>query len=227
MNFLEFIYNLIPKEQAAVNNENSYHIGDLAHKYEASNRGSGFISKGASWGDPGGISYGSYQIETRKGTMAAYLAVNDAYTKQLVKLVVNSDSFMRKWRELSLNDPQGFQQSQFNFLCNKKGGYNDAITYAKKLGWADNFAMQSAIFSTSNQSGGWKLGIFNRAGITNSDSAIVQINKLYDARASYFKELSSLTNTIKKNIMQQRCGKNLDMSNYIGSNERTDCLGLL
>ncbi len=73
----------------------------------------------------------------------------------------------------------------------------------------------SAIFSTSNQSGGWRK-IFDAAKIDKFDDIDVQINKLYDARAAYFNGLSSLNATIKKNIIQQRTVL-----------ERKDCLHLL
>ncbi len=51
--------------------------------------------------------------------------------------------------------------------------------------------------------------------------------KIYDARAVYFKSLSSLSQIVKKSIMQNRCGKNLDLSDYGEENERTDCLKLI
>lgn len=196
----------------------SYKVGDLAEKYETGEKGPGFISNGASWGDPGGDSYGSYQLETKKGTMQEYLkGVNDPFVNELKILKINSTSFKTKWAQLAAKDPIGFQQSQFNFLANKKNGFYDAIKYAKSLGWAtNNTALQAAIFSTSNQSGGWKIGIFDKANIKANDDIKDQINKLYDARAAYFNGLSSLSSSIRKNILQART-----------INERKDCLKLL
>lgn len=203
----------------------TYHIADLAEKYETSNKGPGYISNGAAWGDPGGDSYGSYQIETKKGTMAEYLRTKDMFTKELNKYTMNSKEFKQCWTNLAKQYPEQFQQSQFDFLCKKPNGYNDAIAYAKKTGFsADNFAVQSAVFSTSNQSGGWKK-IFDAAQIKVTDTIATQLTKLYTARAKYFKSLS-LTANIKTNIMKQRCGFNLDMTLYSGANERVDCLNL-
>lgn len=205
----------------------TYHIADLAEKYETSNRGPGYISNGSQWGDPGGDSYGSYQIETKQGTMAAYLKTDDMFTKALRSYPMNSREFKNCWTELATNFPEQFQQSQFDFLCKKANGYNDAIAYAKKIGMMyNNFAMQSAVFSTSNQSGGWKI-IFNNAGIKATDDITAQLNKLYYARAKYFKGLSSLSTKIKEAIMQQRCGRELDFSVYAGRNELGDCLRLI
>lgn len=181
-------------------------IGDLAAKYETSGKGVGFISTGMGGKDPGGISYGNYQLETKKGTMQAYLKSKESgtYGAALRQFTVNSTNFKNKWKQLAKDDPEGFNYSQFLYLANKPNGYNDAIKYAEKLGWnTDNFAMQSAIYSTVNQSGGWKTGIFSKAGIKKSDSLLVQLNKLYDARADYFRRIR-LDPVVKRNIIKNR-----------------------
>lgn len=193
----------------------SYKIGELAAKYETSNKGPGYISNGSAWGDPGGDSYGSYQLESKLGTLQSYLNSGDAYTKQLKGLLINSRDFKKKWVEIAIQDPEGFQQSQFDFLCNKPGGYNDAYRFACAMGWAsESFALQSAMFSISNQSGRWKTRIFTPSGIDVSDSVVEQINKLYDARAAYFKVIK-LPEKVRKSILQSRT-----------IDERKDCLKL-
>lgn len=192
----------------------TYNIGDLAEKYETPNRGVGYISEGNKWGDPGGDSYGAYQIETNKGTMKAYLNYKDKYTAELRKFVVNSQGFKDKWKELANKDPHGFQQSQFDFIATHS--YYPAIADAKNRGWPVNsFALQSAIFSTSNQSGGWKNGIHAKAGIKAGDDLVTVINKYYDAREAYFRSLS-LSNNIKRNIIKSRT-----------VDERADCIALV
>jgi len=191
-------------------------VGDLAIKYEVGNRGVGYISNGSSWGDPGGDSYGPYQLETKKGTMQAYLKRNDKFTEALSKYQINSEDFKASWRALAQQDPNGFKKSQFDFLAEKKEGYYDAIDCARKLGWdVDNFALCSAIFSTSNQSGGWRRGIFMPSGINKNDDIKTQINKLYDARAAYFKKIK-LPQNVRSSIIKSRT-----------IDERKDCLKLI
>lgn len=181
-------------------------IGKLTAKYETGNKGPGFISDGESWGDPGGTSYGSYQLESKLGTLQSYLKTDDKFTKLLRPLRINGSEFKAMWRKLAIDDPTGFEASQFNYLANKPNGYVDSYKWAKANGWAvDNLAMQSAMYSTVNQSGGWKQGIFARSGIIPTDSILTQLNKLYDARAAYFQGLKSLSPMIKKNIIKQRC----------------------
>jgi hypothetical protein len=223
-NIIDFLKSVTLKDQInptfiynEVNDINdNYQIGLLTKKYECSNKGPGYISNGSKWGDPGGDSYGSYQLETKKGTMQEYLTrVDDKFTEALRALKINSDSFKSKWKDIALKDPVGFEQSQFNYLANKKNGYYDGIKYAKNLGWnTDNLAMKSAIFSAVNQSGGWKT-FFDKTGIIKTDSLDVQINKLYDARANYFKKLN-LTKNVKDSIIKNRT-----------VDERKDCLTLI
>ena len=202
-------------------------VGLLTAKYETSGKGPGYISNGSSWGDPGGDSYGSYQLETKKGTMQAYLKTDDKFTKALRSLKVNSPEFKAMWRQLAKDDPEGFEQSQFEYLANKPNGYVDGYNWAKANGWAVNdLSMQSAIYSAVNQSGGWR-NFFRASGIKPDDPIATQLNKLYDARAAYFKGLSSLSTAIKQSIMQNRCGVKLDMKPFPGPNERKDVMKLI
>lgn len=173
----------------------NYNVGDLAARYEVEavknkplSEQVGYISSGMGGKDPGGISYGPYQLETKKGTMQGYLGQKgDPFAERLKQYPVNSEQFKNEWRSISREHPEAFKESQFNYLASKPNGYNDALKYAEKLGWdTDNPHMKAAIYSISNQSGGWKKGIFDQAGIAPDDSLETQINKLYDARGSYF-----------------------------------------
>jgi hypothetical protein len=189
-------------------------IGEIAAKYETSGKGVGFISTGMGGKDPGGVSYGNYQLETNKGTMQEYLKSKEggAYAQALNQYPVNSQQFKQEWKKLATQDPDGFNKSQFDYLANKKNGYNEAVGVAEKMGIdVSNPAMQQALYSTVNQSGGWK-HILRRANIKPGDDIRTQINKLYDGRASYFKQIKDpkldvrLKNgsTIRKNIIKNR-----------------------
>ncbi len=112
---------------------NNYKVGDLAEKYETGNKGPGFISNGSKWGDPGGDSYGSYQLETKKGTMQAYLRGSDKFIDALKQFTINSLAFKQMWANLAKEDPEGFQQSQFDFLANKSNGYICYLFYIEPI----------------------------------------------------------------------------------------------
>lgn len=185
-----------------------YEIGELAEKYETSGRGPGFISNGDSW-DPGGDSYGSYQLASKVGTLQNYLKTSLPYVNELNQFKMKSPHFNAKWKEIAARDPQGFKQSQFDYVCTIS--YNPCRHYANDIGILDSFAINSCLFSLSNQSGGWRK-ILDRADIGQLDAEETQINKLYDARAAYFRGLS-LSPKVKKAIIEQRTVQ-----------ERADCL---
>ncbi len=219
----------VPKPIEKKDKELDVRIGDLAAKYEVGGRGVGYISTGMKGKDPGGISYGNYQLETNKGTMNGYLNSEEAgrYGEFLNKFKVNSEVFKNLWQQFAEDDEEEFNYSQFLYLANKPNGYVDAVTYATKLGWnTESFAMQSAIYSTVNQSGGWKKGIFDKARIVQSDDIVVQINKLYDARARYFKILD-LNPIVKKNILLNRTDIDSKGRRSTLNTERDDCLKLI
>src|SRR6185503_8897206 len=47
-------------------------LGELSAKYETGGRGPGVVSTGS--GDPGGVSYGSYQMASKMGTVVRFVA---------------------------------------------------------------------------------------------------------------------------------------------------------
>lgn len=184
-------------------------IGDLAASYEVSEmKGQplqsqvGFISKGMGGKDPGGISYGRYQLETNKGTMQEFLKSPEGQKfSNLQGVKINSPEFRSEWQKTAAADPQAFDQAQFNYLKTK--AYDKAIPIASQKGFdVEHPAVQQALFSTANQSGGWK-NILNKAGVKPGDSVEMQINKLYDARANYFKNLD-LSPDVKSSIIKNR-----------------------
>ena len=189
-----------------------YQIGELAEKYETSNRGPGYISDGDRW-DPGGDSYGSYQLATNPGTLIGYLRSGLPYTDTLKQLTPKSEQFNAEWERLAQLDPEGFKQSQFDYV--KTLSYDPCRSYADHIGIADTLAINSALFSISNQHGGWKK-ILDAAGVEQSDTEEEQINKLYDARERYIESLSILPSTLKDTLVKTRCQQ-----------ERIDCLKLI
>lgn len=190
-----------------------YEIGELSEKYEVGNRGPGYISNGDSW-DPGGDSYGSYQLATKVGTLQGYLRTSLPFVAELKAAgKIKSLGFNAKWKELAKNYPTEFKQSQFDYV--RTISYDPCRKYADSIGIIDSLAMNSALFSTSNQSGGWKR-ILDRANINQLDDEETQINKLYDARAAYFRSLTSLSAKVKNAVIKQRTVL-----------ERADCLRLI
>lgn len=177
-------------------------IGEIAEKYETGGRGPGFISDGDKW-DPGGTSYGSYQLALTPGTLRGFLNDGSSYAKQLRLFKPDTPAFNSKWKALALEDPQGFKEAQFEYV--EKLSFIPARQLANELGWPDNLAINSALFSCSNQHGGYKK-IMNSVNIKADKSNIKDlINKFYDARAAYINSLTSpQIKKVRANLIRER-----------------------
>src|SRR6478736_3004866 len=78
-------------------------LGKLSEKYESGNRGPGTVSTGK--GDPGGVSYGTYQLASKVGRADAF--VKRYYPDTFKGLKGGTDEFTQRWKELAAKDPKG------------------------------------------------------------------------------------------------------------------------
>lgn len=157
-------------------------LGDSVAKYESGKKGVASISGGK--GDPGGASYGKYQLASRTGTLSRYLK-QSGYDKQFAGLSPGSPEFNAKWTELAKSD-KAFGDSQHEFI--KKTHFDPAIKEAAKLGFdVNNRAIQEAIWSGSIQHGGIKKILADTAGKPGfaQMGAKEQIAAFYQARGDY------------------------------------------
>ena len=130
-------------------------LGALSAKYETGGRGPGTVSTGA--GDPGGVSYGSYQMATKMGTVARFIAqAGFPWSKDFQGLAPGTAQFTAVWKRIAANQTDDFQHAQHSFI---KATHYDLLC-AKVL--ADNKvdinsrsrAVQDVIWSTAVQHGG-------------------------------------------------------------------------
>ena len=158
-------------------------LGDVVAKYESGKKGVASISTGK--GDPGGASYGKYQLASKTGTLQRYLK-DSGYDKQFAGLQPGTPGFNAKWTELAQND-KAFATSQHDFI--KKTHYDPAIRHAGKLGFNVNDArIQEAVWSGSIQHGGIKK-ILDQTAQSISNFALAspedQIKAYYKTRGDY------------------------------------------
>ena len=97
-------------------------LGDLSARYE-SNGNPGSVSDGVD--DPGGKSYGIYQLSSKMGSVSSFLnwAVNisgnptyQQYGDALNEFGVATDEFDEKWREIAENDGKTFEEMQHDYI---------------------------------------------------------------------------------------------------------------
>lgn len=129
-------------------------LGILSAKYETGGRGPGVVSSGA--GDPGGVSYGSYQMATKTGTVKAFVTQSTfPWRQDFQNLTPGTPDFSSCWKRIAANETDAFQKCQHEYI---KQTHYDRLA-AKILG--DNQldvntrsnALQNVVWSTAVQHG--------------------------------------------------------------------------
>jgi murein DD-endopeptidase MepM/ murein hydrolase activator NlpD len=130
-------------------------LGSLSAKYETGGRGPGVVSTGA--GDPGGVSYGSYQMATKMGTVARFVGQpNFPWAKDFAGLTPGTAQFTAVWKKIAAEQTAEFQHAQhafikathYDLLCAKIKTDNDVDINTRSR------AVQDVVWSTAVQHGG-------------------------------------------------------------------------
>lgn len=87
-------------------------LGTLSEKYESSNRGPATVSTGE--GDPGGVSYGTYQLASKIGRADEF--VKKHYPDEFKGLKGGTEEFTKKWKELAAKDADGLRKKEHQFI---------------------------------------------------------------------------------------------------------------
>ena len=87
-------------------------LGQLSEKYESGGRGPGTVSTGV--GDPGGVSYGTYQLASKIGRADAF--VTKYYPDEFKDLKGGSKEFTAKWKALAATDPKALHANEHEYI---------------------------------------------------------------------------------------------------------------
>lgn len=131
----------------------SRRLGTLSELYESGGRGPGTVSDGQ--GDPGGVSYGLYQLASRTGTAAAFLKNEGARWAGELGDRPGSPSFSSVWKVIAARDDEAFAVAQHAFI--ERTHYRPAVcAVLAKSGHdldARSDALRDAVWSTAVQHG--------------------------------------------------------------------------
>lgn len=130
-------------------------LGALSAKYETGGRGPGTVSTGA--GDPGGVSYGSYQMASKMGTVQRFVAqAGFPWAANFKNLSAGTAEFTAMWKKIAAEQRDAFQDAQHSYI--KKTHYD---LLAAKIMTDDaldvntrSHAVQDVVWSTAVQHGG-------------------------------------------------------------------------
>src|SRR6185503_2539819 len=129
-------------------------LGILSAKYETGGRGPGVVSSGV--GDPGGVSYGSYQMATKTGTAKRFVTQNDfPWLKDFSNLTPGTTDFSACWKRIAANETDAFQKCQHQYI--KRTHYEPLVAKILNETYVDintrSNAVQNVVWSTAVQHG--------------------------------------------------------------------------
>ena len=129
-------------------------LGILSAKYETGGRGPGVVSSGV--GDPGGVSYGSYQMATKTGTAKRFVTQYDfPWLKDFQNLTPGTADFSACWKRIAANERDAFQKCQHQYI--KRTHYDPLVAKILNETYVDintrSNAVQNVVWSTAVQHG--------------------------------------------------------------------------
>lgn len=133
----------------------THRLGSLSEEFESGNRGPGTVSGGTN--DPGGVSYGVYQLASKKGTCAAFVKTEGKpWASELGVGRPGTPAFTAAWKAIAAREPEKFRDAQHAFI--ERTHYRrvvDAVADRKGLDLDKRHdAVRDATWSVAVQHGG-------------------------------------------------------------------------
>lgn len=129
-------------------------LGALSERFETGGRGPGTVSSGH--GDPGGVSYGCYQLSSKAGTAAQFVATEGArWAHDFAGATPGSQRFSAAWKTIAEREPEDFADAQHRFI--RRTHYQPAVEAVRRETGLDcdrrHPAVRDAVWSTAVQHG--------------------------------------------------------------------------
>ena len=206
-------------------------IGVLSEQYESGGRGPGTVSSGT--GDPGGVSYGTYQLAGNRNRPQEFLASEgQRWAAEFGNSTPGSAAFSATWREIAAREPEAFGAAQHDYI--QRTHYQVQADQVQGNTGIDvtnrSAALRDVVWSTSVQHGP-ETGVIARAianvraqGHTPSEGDAFDralINAVYDERGrrsdtgglAYFTSASAAVQTSVANRFAEERRDALNMLN--------------
>lgn len=168
-------------------------LGKLSEQFESGGRGPGTVSSGKA--DPGGVSYGLYQLASKTGTLTDFLTrEGDRWRPELTKGgKPGTAGFSAVWKAIAAREPGKFAEAQHAYI--ERTHYRPAVAGVRKETGLDldsrAQAVRDATWSVAVQHGG-AIRILSdavrAAGAGASDAEL--IDAIYDRRSDYVRSVA-------------------------------------
>jgi hypothetical protein len=126
-------------------------LGSLSEKYESGGRGPATVSTGV--GDPGGVSYGTYQLASKVGRADQF--VQKYYPDEFKGLKGGTPEFTKRWKKLAADQPDRLREKEHLFI--QETHYDPQVAHLQMTLMLDvnkrSRAFQNAIWSMAVQHG--------------------------------------------------------------------------
>jgi hypothetical protein len=154
-------------------------LGMLSERFESGGRGAGAVSSGK--GDPGGVSYGIWQLSSRAGTAAAFAGREGArWRDDFAGASPGSAAFSAAWRTIAVREPDIFAEAQHAFI--ERTHYRPAVAAVRQRTGLDldarHQAVRDAAWSVAVQHGGAARVL--ASGVTRADAGPARGDPGYD-----------------------------------------------
>lgn len=121
-------------------------LGSLSKKYEVGNRGPGTVSGGH--GDPGGVSYGSYQLASKFGNARKFLAEEgEKWEPEFAGLEEGTEPFSAVWKAIAEREPTLFHDAQHDFI--QRTHFEPQVAKIRSLSGVDIMARSHALMDVT------------------------------------------------------------------------------
>ena len=168
-------------------------LGSLSEKYESGGRGPGTVSTGV--GDPGGVSYGLYQLASRKGTVQSFLRNEGARWRNQLSASPGSAAFSAAWKAIAAREPDDFTAAQHEFI--KRSHYDPTVAAVLRATHVDlddrHDAVRDATWSVAVQHGGAASILIPAVEKAADKGDRALVNAIYDERERYVRRVAGRT----------------------------------
>lgn len=168
-------------------------LGKLSEQFESGGRGAGTVSSGR--GDPGGVSYGIYQLASRTGTAARFVeSEGEPWRHEFAGNAPGSNAFSAAWRAIAKREPAAFAHAQHAYI--ERTHYRPAVEAVRARTGLNldqrHQAVRDATWSVAVQHGGAAKILVRAIGKADAEHARdgahydrVLVERIYAERSRY------------------------------------------
>ena len=192
----------------------AHRLGALSEHYESGGRGPGTVSGGQ--GDPGGVSYGLFQLASRTGTAAAFVRAEGARWSAELTGEPGSPAFSAAWRAIASRDGEAFAAAQRAFI--ERSHYHPAVRSVLDATGHDldrrPDALRDVVWSTAVQHGQAAQLLTGAVRAADAKAARgtpghdrVTIRETYRLRADHVRALARRANPAERQVLTHVAGR--------------------